>query len=58
MAVSTAGWEVAVCVEESSGVTSSEGVTSSVSASTCLLSSLAVRKKENKPSRDYIHLLT
>lgn len=45
MAASTAGLEVGACVEELSGVTSSEGVTSSVSASTCLLSSLAVRKK-------------
>lgn len=53
MADSVAGWEEgAPSVEESSG-DCSEGLTSSVSASTCLLSILAVRKNNNKAFCDF-----
>lgn len=53
VAGSVAGWEEgAASVEESSG-DCSEGVTSSVSASTCLLSILAVRKKNSRAFCDF-----
>lgn len=53
MADSVAGWEEGAPFIEESSEDCSEGPTSSVSASTCLLSILAVRKNNNKAFCDF-----